>query len=120
MESLQHKSFTSPDEVRELGHTRVENLTFGSGTVGRMTLQPGWRWSEHVKPNVGTELCMVPHFSYQLSGRLGIRMQDGTEAEIGPDDVGIIPPGHDAWVIGDEPVVLFDWTGTTADYGVAR
>lgn len=116
MESLQHKSFASPDEVRDLGHTKVENLAFGNGIVGKLTLQPGWRWSDKVKPIAGTDYCMVPHFNYVLSGRLHVRMQDGSETELGAQEVGIIPAGHDAWVLGDEPVVLFDWTGTTAHF----
>ncbi len=116
MSSVQHKSFLHPEEVREFSHGRVENLSFADGIVGRQTLQPGWKWSSDVKPLVGTDLCEVPHFAYQISGILHIRMADGHEFELGPHDVSMIPAGHDAWVVGSEPVVIFDWTGTTAGY----
>jgi quercetin dioxygenase-like cupin family protein len=80
-------------------------------TVGRFTLQPGWKWSQHVKPVVKTQLCESTHFAYHISGRLRVRMSDGTEQEIGPGEVSLVPPGHDAWVVGNEPVVLIDWSG---------
>ena len=86
-------------------------MDIGGGKVALLTLQPGWRWSEHVKPAVGTELCQAPHFQYVISGRIGARMADGTEFEAGPGDVNVLPPGHDGWVIGDEPVVAIDWGG---------
>ena len=76
-------------------------------------MQPGWRWSEHVKPVAGTELCMAPHQQYQISGRIHIVMGDGTELESGPGDITSLPPGHDAWVVGNEPVVAIDWQGAS-------
>ena len=116
MSTVHHKTFMHPEEVREFSHGKVENLHFEDGVVGRMTLQPGWAWSKDVKPTAGTELCQVAHFSYQTSGILHVRMADGSEYDFGPQDVSVIPPGHDAWVIGNEPVVIFDWTGVTAGY----
>jgi hypothetical protein len=109
----EHKMLSNPDEVRHFPHGRVEVVNIGGGTVGRLILEPGWRWSKDVKPLVRTDSCEAPHFQFQVSGKLGIRMDDGTEIIGGPGDVAIVPPGHDAWVIGDEPVVLIDWHGAT-------
>ena len=106
-----HVSFESPDEVRDMPHGRAEIVTIGGSQIMRMTLQPGWRWSEHVKPMVGTELCEAPHFQYSISGHIGVRMADGTELVVGPGEVSRLEPGHDAWVIGNEPVVAIDWGG---------
>ena len=106
-----HKSFETPDEVREFPLGRAEILQLGGGEVGRYTVQPGWRWSEHVKPIAGTELCEAPHFQFHVSGTVRIREADGTEFDIGPGEVSMLPPGHDAWVIGDEPLVVVDWGG---------
>lgn len=106
-----HKSFGSPDEVREFPLGRAEILELAGGEVGRYTVQPGWRWSEHIKPIAGTELCEAPHFQFHVAGTLGIREADGTEFEIGPGEVSMLPPGHDAWVVGDEPVIVVDWGG---------
>lgn len=117
MARIVSKSFDSPDEVRKLdgGMGEIELVNIDSGMVGRATFQPGWRWSEHVKPIVGTESCQVAHAGYQVSGRMGVRMDDGEEMEFAPGDVMRIPPGHDGWVIGDEPTVMIDWEGMT-DY----
>jgi Cupin domain len=88
-------------------------VNIAGGAVGRATFQPGWKWSNDVKPIAGTELCQAPHFFYQISGRLRTKMADGQEYESGPGDVAVIPPGHDGWVVGDEPVVIVDWSGAT-------
>lgn len=109
------KNFNSPDEVRTFGHGKAEIVTMDGGTIGRLTLEPGWRWSNDVKPIAGTEWCEAPHFQYQVSGRLHIKMEDGTEFESGPGAVMSLPKGHDAWVIGNEPAVFVDWFGAT-DY----
>lgn len=111
MTSPETRNFADADEVREFPFGRGEVVNIGGGKVLRITLQPGWRWSEHVKPAARTELCEAPHFQYVISGRLGARMADGTELEAGPGDVNVLPPGHDGWVIGDEPAVVIDWGG---------
>jgi quercetin dioxygenase-like cupin family protein len=109
----ERKDLKSPDEKRTFEKGKVDLINIGGGTVGRLTLQPGWRWSKHVKPIAGTEWCEAPHFQYHLSGRLHVLMTDGTEFEVGPGEVSALPSGHDGWVVGDEPVVLIDWAGAT-------
>ena len=111
---FEHVSFDRPHEVREGDNWRLELVNLAGGAqIGRITVQPGWRWSEHVKPVAGTELCQAPHQQYQISGRIHVVVADGTEAESGPGDVTSLPPGHDAWVVGDEPVVAIDWQGAS-------
>lgn len=110
-QSMQKKTLNAPDEVRTFDKGKVELATVGTVTFGRARLEPGWKWSESVKPLVKTEYCEAPHLQYHVSGRLRIRMADGTEEEFGPGDVGMAPPGHDAWVVGDEPVVVIDVSG---------
>lgn len=107
------KSFSRPDETRSFEHGTVGLVVVGGAEIGRLTLQPGWRWSEHVKPIAGTDLCEAPHFQYHVSGELAIRMADGTELLARPGDVTSLPEGHDAWVVGDEPVVVVDWWGAS-------
>src|SRR5438876_3339270 len=99
------------DEVREFPNGKVEIAKLGDAVIGRATFEPGWRWSESVKPVAGTDSCQVHHIGYQMSGRLGVRLDDGSGLEVGPGEVYNIPPGHDAWVIGDEPVVSVDFRG---------
>jgi hypothetical protein len=111
MDKTDHKAFDSPDERREFANGCAEILNVGGGQVGRLILQPGWRWSNDVKPIAGTSSCEAPHFQYHVSGRLAILMDDGTQFVAGPGDVTALPSGHDAWVIGDEPVVTVDWFG---------
>jgi len=101
----------APDEVRTFPKGKVELAEVGGVSFGRATLLPGWKWSESVKPLVGTKSCMAPHTQYHVSGRLHVVMDDGSEAEFGPRDIGYLPPGHDAWVVGDEAVVVIDVTG---------
>jgi hypothetical protein len=113
MAQVEAKDFAKADEVRVFPHGRVELLHIGGGTVGRMTLEPGWRWSKDVKPVAGTEWCEAPHFQYQVSGRLHVVMHDGREFEVAAGSVSHLPAGHDAWVIGSEAVVLVDWFGAT-------
>ena len=105
------KSFDSPDEVREFPLGRGEIVDIGGGQVSRMTLQPGWRWSTHVQPTAGTDLCQAPHFQYVVSGRIAVVTADGHQMEAGPGQVNVLEPGHDAWVVGDDPVVAIDWGG---------
>jgi hypothetical protein len=109
------KTFNSPDETRSFPKGKVDLVNVGSVKFGRATLDPGWKWSVDVQPIAKTKSCEAPHTQYHVSGRLHVRMDDGTEVEFGPGDAGHIPPGHDAWVVGDEPVVVIDVTGM-ADY----
>ena len=113
MASAEHKSFTSSDERRAFPKGTVDLINIGGGQVGRLTLEPGWRWSEHVKPIAGTEWCEAPHFQYQVSGTIHVVMADGTEFDCVAGDVVALPSGHDAWVVGDEPVVVIDWHGAS-------
>jgi hypothetical protein len=113
MASYQRKDLKSPDETRTFEKGKLELINIGGGTVGRLTLEPGWRWSTHVKPIAGTEWCEAPHFQYQVSGRLHMLMADGSEFEVGPGEVVAVPARHDGWVVGDETVVLVDWNGTS-------
>jgi hypothetical protein len=115
MAGIEQKTFALPDEVRTFEKGKLELLKLGRGVVGRITLQPGWRWSEHVRHIAGTELCEAPHFQYHVSGRICVLMRDGTQVEAGPGEVTTLAAGHDAWVVGDEPVVLIDWAGAV-DY----
>jgi hypothetical protein len=112
-EQTEHKTFATPDEVREFPNGRAEILDVGGGEVGRLVFEPGWRWSTDVKPIAGTDSCEVPHFQYHVSGRIGIRMDDGTELVAEPGDVTSLPSGHDAWVVGDDPAVVIDWYGAS-------
>lgn len=109
----ERKGFGDPDEVREFPNGKIELLNIGNGEVGRLVLQPGWRWSNDVKPIAGTESCQAPHLQYHVSGRVAIRMDDGTEFIAEPGDVTSLPSGHDAWVVGDEPAVVVDWYGAS-------
>ncbi len=113
MNKAEHKDFKNPDEVREFEKGKLEILNMEDGVIGRLTLHPGWRWSEHVKQIAQTEWCEAPHFQYQLSGKLHILMQDGSEFESLAGQVVCLPSGHDAWVVGDEPVVVIDWAGAS-------
>jgi class 3 adenylate cyclase len=105
------RRFDDADEHREFALGRFDLVQIGGITVGRAAYEPGWRWSEHVKPLVGTPWCDFHHFGLVLAGRLHIEMSDGTSMEVGPDSVYEIPPGHDGWVIGDEPAVMIEWAG---------
>jgi quercetin dioxygenase-like cupin family protein len=105
------KAFAKPDEVREFPKGRLELVTAGGVTIGRAILEPGWRWSTHVKPLAKTESCEAPHLQYHLSGTLHVLMDDGTEFDCRPGDISMLPPGHDAWVVGSEPAVVVDFQG---------
>jgi hypothetical protein len=108
---LEAKSFAKSDETREFGHGKLEIVKIGDGTVGKTTFEPGWKWSNDVKPIVKTDSCQVNHFGYVLSGRMKIVSNDGAEIESGPGDVVNIPAGHDAWVVGGDDCVIVDWAG---------
>jgi hypothetical protein len=107
------RDFAKADEVRTFGHGQADIVNIGGGTVGRLVLQPGWRWSVDVRPIAGTEWCEAPHFQYVVSGVLHIKMKDGSEFDLGPGSVSYLPSGHDGWVVGNEPVVVVDWHGAT-------
>ncbi len=111
MTQMQKRTFSQPDETRTFEKGKVELVTLGGVTFGRATLQPGWKWSTSVRPLVHTETCQAPHLQYHVSGRLRVVMDDGSEAEFVPGDVSLIPPGHDAWVVGEDPVVIIDISG---------
>jgi hypothetical protein len=111
--AVEHRSFDTPDDVREFPNGRAEILSLGGGEVGRLVFEPGWRWSTDVRPIAGTASCEAPHFQYHLGGRLAIRMDDGTEFVAGPGDITSLPSGHDAWVVGEEPVITIDWFGAS-------
>lgn len=114
MEKIQIKNMEEPDEIRSLPKTRIEVVKHGEHTIMRTTFDPGWKWSECVKPTVGTSSCQAPHLLYAVSGRMMVKMDDGTQTEIGAGQTALIPPGHDAWVLGNEPCVAVDFTaGTT-------
>ncbi len=107
------RSFREPDEVREFGMGRFEILSVGDFTVGRATYEPGWIWSEHVGKALGKERCDVEHVVLVVSGRCAIAMEDGTEVIVGPGDLCAVPPGHDSWVVGEEPYVSLHFLGAS-------
>ena len=111
MAKLQRKNIDSPDETRTFPHGSFGIVRIGDVAIARGVFQPGWRWSEDIKPIAGTESCQTHHVGHLISGRIGIRMDDGSEMEFGPGDVYEIPPGHDGWVIGDEPAVGIEVAG---------
>jgi hypothetical protein len=108
-ESLQLKTFDSPEEVRAFSKGKVELVRVAGAPIGRATFEPGWKWSTCVKPLANTNSCQAAHLGYQLSGKMTTRMDDGTEKTSKAGDVLYIAPGHDAWVIGDEAVVVVDF-----------
>jgi quercetin dioxygenase-like cupin family protein len=114
IDSLATKQFESGGERRSFEKGSFEVVEIGGITVGRAIYEPGWRWSEHVKPTAGTESCEVEHVGLVVSGRAVIAMDDGTEVEVGPGDLFAVPPGHDSWVVGDEPYVSLHFLGADA------
>lgn len=112
MPRLERKSLDQPETVRRFEHGRIDSVALGESEIGRWEFQPGWRWSNDVRPIVGTNSCQNRHVGVCLSGRLHVRLDDGTEMEIGPNDAYEIPPGHDGWVVGDQPFVTYEWTSS--------
>lgn len=112
---LNIRRFDSPDETRVFEKGTFEVLSIGGMTIGRARYEPGWKWSEHVGAIAGTELCEVEHLGVVVSGRAGVRMTDGSEFVMEPGDLFAIPPGHDSWVVGNEPYVSLHFLGA-ADY----
>jgi hypothetical protein len=115
MTSIESKSMDKPDETRTPEKTMVSVVHLGPATVARVTAQPGWRWSECIKPVVRTESCQAAHLGYVVSGRIHIAANDGAELDLGPGDAYRIDPGHDAWVLGDEPFVALEFESKTAE-----
>jgi EutQ-like cupin domain len=111
MAEVEVKNFDSPDETRPFeGKGKADVVNLGGHTVGRGHFEPGWKWSENVKPIAKTDSCQASHTGYILSGRMHIRMDDGTEREVGPGDAFVCAPGHDAWIVGNEACVALDFT----------
>jgi hypothetical protein len=115
MAGISAKSFETPDERRTPDKTEVQVVDLGTVHAARMTLQPGWRWSECIKPVVGTERCQVHHVGTAAAGRLHVEHEDGTTVEIGAGDAYVIEPGHDAWVVGDEAFVGYEFDSKAAE-----
>jgi len=116
MGEILRKNIDKADEVRTFDKGTLEIVTVGDVIFGRAIFEPGWRWSESVKPIVGGDSCQHAHKTYVLSGRLEVRLDDGTEMELGPGDVAVIPAGHDAWVVGDESCVAVDFDDNSIEY----
>ena len=117
MAGIESKSFDSPDETRPFaGKGQMDVVNLAGLSVGRGTFEPGWRWSENVKPIAGTDSCQALHLGYIVSGRMRVVMNDGTEAEAGPGEVVHIEPGHDAWIVGDEACVFLDFGTSVGQY----
>jgi class 3 adenylate cyclase len=110
MPRLRYKSFATPDEIRPIPKGRAAVVTLDEVTVGRSEFDPGWRWSTDLAPIMGTKSCQLHHLGHAVSGLMHVRMDDGEELDIPPDSIYEIPPGHDAWVVGNEPWVTVEWT----------
>jgi quercetin dioxygenase-like cupin family protein len=108
MTDLLKKSFDTPDEITEFPRARRDVVHLGDAKVFRWTFEPGWRWVESVAEIVGAESCPAPHILFTISGRLSVQMDNGTTSEVGPGEMMVIPPGHDAWTVGDEPYIGID------------
>jgi class 3 adenylate cyclase len=111
MPGIDVRTFRNPDESRVFDKGRLAIVTLGDVTIARTIAEPGWRWSEHIRPLAGTTSCQVHHLGFVVRGRIRVQMDDGTAQEMGPEDIYDIPPGHDAWVVGDEDAEIFDWAG---------
>jgi class 3 adenylate cyclase len=116
MPGLDGKSFRNPDESRVFEKGRADIVTLGDVTMARTTAEPGWRWSEHIRPLAGTSSCQLHHLGFVVAGRFRIVLDDGTSREFGPEDIYDIPAGHDAWVVGDEEMVIFDFAGAMGTF----
>lgn len=114
MAGVTRKSFDNPDETRKPDKTQVEVVELGDVKAARIRLSPGWRWSECIKPIAGTDTCQARHVGAVISGRLRVRHDDGTEEEVAPGSAYRIEPGHDAWVVGDEGFVAYEFESATA------
>lgn len=111
MKKAEKRSFGKADEIRTFPKGRLELVNIGGATVGKGIFEPGWKWSESVQPIAKTHSCEAPHFQYHVAGVLKVVMDDGTELECHPGDVSLLPSGHDAWVVGNEPAIVVDFQG---------
>ncbi|MBI3411499.1 MAG: cupin domain-containing protein [Planctomycetes bacterium] len=111
MNAIVLKRFECPDEVRQFDKGKFETVRLGAVTIGRATYEPGWKWSEHVKPSAGTASCQVEHVGLVLAGWAKVLMDDGAEIDLRPGDLFYVAPGHDSWVVGDEPYVSLHFLG---------
>jgi len=112
--TLTKKNFNMPDSTQNPPLVKVDTIKIGEMTVVKQTFHPGWRWSKHMKPLAGTDSCQVHHFGVWISGRMRVKTNDGKEMEFGPGDVSDIPPGHDGWVVGDEPAIFYGFISGSA------
>lgn len=117
---IEVKNIDKPDERRDISRGHLEILNFSKISVGVATLEPGWRWSEAVRPLAGTDSCETPHMAYVVQGRMRLLMESGEEAEVGPGDVFICPPGHKAWIVGDEQFIAYDFAGGADEYAKSK
>ncbi len=115
MSGVESRSFDSPDETRKPAKTQVDVVQLGGTSAARLTLEPGWSWEECIKPVVGTDSCQLRHVGVVLSGTMHIAHEDGTEHEIGPGQAYVIEPGHNAWTVGDEQFVGFEFESRSAE-----
>ena len=109
MATIEKKSLNQPEKIQNIGRVKVESITIGTLNFARDTAAPGWQWSKDVKPVAKTESCQVNHLIYVISGRIQVRMDDGKEEEFNPGDIGVIPPGHDGWAVGNKPTVWLEF-----------
>src|SRR5437667_253937 len=103
------KNVNSPDEVRDVGKGKIDVMSLPSGNIGRLHYEPGWKWSTDLKPVHKTDSCQLHHIGVVESGTIHVKMDDGQEADLGPGDAFEVPPGHDAWVSGNEPFIAWDF-----------
>jgi hypothetical protein len=115
MAGVEVRGFDSPDETRTPDKTRIEVVRMGDTSAARFTFEPGWRWSDCVKPVAGTESCQARHLGVVHAGRLAVQHEDGTEVELGPGDAYLIEPGHDAWALGDDRFVGFEFESRSTE-----
>ncbi len=115
MAGVEARDFESPDETRTPDKTQVDVVRIGATTAARFAFEPGWRWSECIKPVVGGDSCQARHVGAVVSGHMHVAHEDGSEADIGPGDAYVIEPGHDAWITGDEPFTGFEFESSTVE-----
>ena len=116
MPSMEKKSLNAPDETRSVNKGKIDLVKMGGVTFSRITFEPGWKWSVSVKPIAKTDSCQVHHVGYVVAGRMRVKLDNGEELEIGPNDAYDIPPGHDAWIVGNETYIGVDVSGGMSEY----